>query len=226
MNTNIRKPTKTGFFQKFKDFGFILPEEREENERDYFVSDKNMGTTPNHARVEFLPLPATTGKKQEARIIRILPEIKKESPKKYVQWIFSYGKDGLYGFIDVEGMKKWLFVYGKNTLNACDGDLVKAEVKTFQKKTEAVVVEILTNEDEIVQGIYTDHKTFGFVTVQNGDSKEDIFIPWLRKNGAQTGDKVEVNILKRSGKNPEGAIRYVIEEDDEDDFEITYDDKF
>jgi hypothetical protein len=42
------------------------------------------------------------------------------------------------------------------------------------------------------------------------DNSGDIFIAGSRKNGAEDGDEVEVKIIKRNGKNPEGVIERIL----------------
>jgi hypothetical protein len=46
--------------------------------------------------------------------------------------------------------------------------------------------------------------------VQPDDKSGDIFIAGSRKGYAVNGDKVEVKIIKRGGKNPEGLILQVL----------------
>jgi exoribonuclease R len=46
--------------------------------------------------------------------------------------------------------------------------------------------------------------------VKPDDKSGDIFIAGSRKGYAQDGDRVEVQIIKRGGKNPEGKITQVL----------------
>jgi len=85
---------------------------------------------------------------------------------------------------------------------------VRAEVYEFKGKDEAIVIEVLWNDMELLEGTYSDNERFGFV--KPSDNSGDIFIAGSRKWYAQDGDKVEVQIIKRGGKNPEGKITRVL----------------
>lgn len=224
-----------GFLKKNKDFWFILPEKRQKDQRDFFVSPKNLNGAPDNAKVEAMILPTSTGKRPEAKVIRVIEEKKKVPEKVFIEGIYFNGT-GKYGFIDVEWVEKGFFVFWKNKNKALDWDRVRAEVKNYNGKKEAIVLEILKEKLEIAVGKFEDNGKFGFVLIKTNGVKEDVFIPGSRKNWALTWDLVEVSILKRGGKNPEWAIRKIIEEwddEDEDDedynldeIEISNDEKF
>lgn len=224
-----------GFLKKNKDFWFIIPQNREKDQRDFFVSAKNMGNAWDNAKVEALILSDKTGKRPEAKIIRVLEERKKIPVKEYVEGIF-FNTNEKFGFIDVEWQKKWFFVYGKNKNKAQDGDRVRAELKNYNGNKEGIIIEILQDKNEIAVGKYQDNGNFWFVLIKTNGVKEDVFIPGSRKNWAINGDIVEINILKRWGKNPEWAVKKIIEEwdddeDEDDDYNldeivISNDDKF
>ena len=113
-----------------------------------------------------------------------------------------------FWFIDIEGQQKWYFVYWNKKAWAIDWDTVKAEIIMFKDKEEAIVIEILSKEDEIKQWVFRDNEKFWFVL--SNDDSWDIFIAGSRKWNAQNWDKVEVKIIKRWGKNPEGIIIKVL----------------
>jgi len=126
---------------------------------------------------------------------------------KIVEGIYS-GWDGNFWFIDVEGQTQGYFVYGKKKNWAQDWDKVQAEVVEFKGKDEAIVIKILWQEEELLEWVFKDNDRFGFVLPD--DRSSDIFIAGSRKWEAQDRDRVEVKIIKRGGKNPEGIITKVL----------------
>jgi exoribonuclease R len=199
-----------GKFQKNAHFGFVIPEDRDDQGGDFFVHADNMKGAEDGDKVECRPLKNYKGKKPEAKIINVLngkAAQRAASVKKIVEGIYS-GGDGNFGFIDVEGQDKWFFVYGNKRNGAKDGDNVKAEIIEFKWKDEAIVIEVVSSSQEMLVGEYRDNGKFGFVLPD--DNSGDIFIAGGRKNWAEDGDEVEVKIIKRGGKNPEGVIERVL----------------
>ena len=86
---------------------------------------------------------------------------------------------------------------------------MRAEIKKYNGKDEAVVVEVLeaVNLGEVT-GVYSDMEGFGFVKAD--DKTDDIFIAGSRKAEAKTGDKVEVRIMKIGGRRREGVIEKIL----------------
>ncbi|MDP2090671.1 MAG: hypothetical protein Q8K30_03655 [Candidatus Gracilibacteria bacterium] len=218
-----------GKFQGGENFGFFIPTDRDYYGGDFYVRKENFGLAQDGDKVEARELVVSKGKKPEAKIIKAFGREPQKKPK-FVEGIYS-GGEGNFGFIDVEGNEKGFFVYGKKKNGAKDGDKVKAEIVDFNGKKEAIVVKIFKTEEEVVIGRYNDKESFGFVIpekvppltppYQGGEQapkqKEekkwttgDIFIAGSRKNGANTGDRVEVKIIKKGGKNPEGIILKII----------------
>jgi exoribonuclease R len=85
---------------------------------------------------------------------------------------------------------------------------VRAEIKRYNGKDEAIVVEILWETWEVLEGVYSDNDKFGFVKVEG--SKDDIFIPWSKKMQAVTWERVKVRILKQWGRRREGIIEEIL----------------
>ena len=205
-----------GKFQKNAHFGFVIPDDREDHGGDYFIHADNMKDAEDGNIVECRPLKNFKGKKPEAKIINVITgrsaqkaasAQQNSAVKKIVEGIYS-GGDGNFGFIDIEGQEKGFFVYGNKRNGARDGDSVKAEIIEFKGKDEAIVIEVTGWSEEILIGEYRDNVKFGFVLPN--DNSGDIFIAGSRKNGAIDGDEVEVKIIKRNGKNPEGVIERIL----------------
>lgn len=127
-----------------------------------------------------------------------------------IVWKYAKAKNYDFGFIDVEWLEKWYFVYPKNTLNALDWDEVEAYVKDFKGRKEAVVTKVVSRADRIFVGKISLNKSFWFVTLDTNLVKNDVYI-WERnlekyKKIIKNWDKVAVKISKWSEKNPEGRI--------------------
>jgi len=205
-------------FQWWENFGFFIPSDREYYGGDFYVRKENFWLAQDWDKVEAKEIPVTKWKKPEAIITKAYWREIAKKPE-FVEWIYS-GWEGNFWFIDVEWNNKWLFVYWKKKNWAVDWDRVKAEVVDYNWKKEAIVVKIFETAEEVVIWKYIDKEKFWFVIPENGeiaDEKQakkwttgDIFIAWSRKNWAQDWDKVEVKIIKKWGKNPEGVIKKII----------------
>ncbi len=197
-----------GKFQEHAHYGFVIPDDREEFWGDFFVNKDNMKDAKTWDRVEARPMKYAKWKKPEAKILRVLTNLQPKVAKtEIVEWVYSWG-DGNFWFIDIEWGEKWYFVYWKKKNWARDGDRVKAELVDFKWKKEAIVVEILESDEELLVWKYKDNDQFGFVLPD--DKSGDIFIAGSRKWWASTWDRVEVQIIKRWGKNPEGVVRRIM----------------
>ena len=191
-------------------FGFVIPDDRGFRWWDFFVDEKNFNKAEDWDKVESILLEKSKWKKPEVKILKVLIWKNKTvlNPViKIIEGIYT-GWKWSYWFIDIEGQKKWYFVYGKKKKWAQDGDKVKAEIIKFKWREEAIVLEILKQEEELLEWIYKDNDKFWFVISDN--KSWDIFIAWSRKVDAKNGDRVEVKIIKRVWKNPEGLIKKVL----------------
>lgn len=194
-------------------FGFVIPDDRDYWGWDFFVNKKDFNWAKDWDKVEAQILEKAKWKKPEAKITMILWWEKKEKKSdkaevlKTVEWIYSSWEWNFW-FVDVEWQEKWFFVYWKKKYYAKDWDKVRAEVVEFNWKEEAIVVEVLEQEEEVLEWTYRDNERFWFVIPD--DSEWDIFIAWSRKNWAREWDKVIVKIIKRRGKNPEGVIKEIL----------------
>jgi len=192
------------------DFGFVIPENRSEWGGDFFVHQKNFSGARDNDRVKAEVLDRVSGKKPEAKIIEVIwkkPESKVRETLEVVEWVFSSGSWDFW-FVDVPGREEGYFCYGLKKNGAQDGDTVKAEIKKYNGKKEAIVVEILWKSWEVLEGIFSDNTSFWFVKV--GWWKPDIFVPWWKTLEAKTGDKVSVRVIKTSGRRPEWVIEEIL----------------
>ena len=214
-------------FEKHTDCGFVVPEKRAANERDYFVSKKNAMWYKDWQRVKAKLLETNTWKRKEVKILELVRDEKafKEEAwgKETIQWIFS-GWNGKFWFIDVPWVEKWYFVHAKKKKDAQDGDLVIAKLQSYNWKTEAIILEVLEKPQNFVVWKFTDHETFWFVVAEIEWIRKDIFIPWNNMWEAENGDVVKVLIVKETGKNPQWVIVEVLEENEDLDDETAGDD--
>lgn len=196
---------------KTGNFGFVIPDDRADWGGDFFVHSKNFAGAEDGQRVAAEILERDSGKKPEAKIVEVFnwaeKNVKKYDPLEQIEGIYSSGR-GDFGFIDVPGREEGYFVYGLKKNGAQDGDRVRADVKMYNGKKEAIVTDILGNDNEVVTGKYTDNGTFWFVKVPG--RKDDIFIAGGRKSDAQDGDTVEVEIIKTGGRRAEGKITKIL----------------
>jgi exoribonuclease R len=225
------KDLMIGKFQWGDNFGFFIPTDRDYYGGDFYVAKENFWYAQDWDKVEAREIVNPKWKKPEAKIIKAYGREPVKLPV-FIEWIYS-GGDGNFGFIDVEWNDKWIFVYGNKKNGARDWDKVKAEVVDFNGRKEAVVVKIFKAVEELIIWKYRDKDSFGFVIPDKASQTMavnvdiiwedwkilpeknkwtvwDIFIAWSRKNWAKDWDKVEVQIIKRWGKNPEGLVKRII----------------
>jgi len=125
-----------------------------------------------------------------------------------VQWKFYQAVNGVYGFLEVDGLEENIFVFWDNKNGALDQDIVEAKIKKFKWKFEAVITKIIKRADRILIWEFEKAKkwNYGFVKVFNQAIKNDIFIPEKDLNNAKNKQIVAVRILRWEGKNPEWKI--------------------
>lgn len=200
-----------GKFQcKKGNFGFVIPENRADWGGDFFVHQNNFAGAVDGNIVRAELLDRVSGKKPEVKILEVLTGKNQKTERKVekiVEGIFS-GGSGDFGFVDVPGEEDGYFCYGLKKNGAKDGDRVRAEIKMYNGKQEAIVIEILSSSQQEFEGVYSDNKTFGFVKVPG--QKDDIFIPWGKSLEAKTWAKVKVKIIKTWGRRPEGMVTEVL----------------
>ena len=131
--------------------------------------------------------------------------------KETIIWTYSQGKWD-FGFVDVEWIEKWYFVFWRNNNNALDWDTVEASLKEFKGKKEATIEKVIERKQDLIVWEYRASKDnrYGFVLAKNPFIKNDIFVPGKKSKNANTWDIVWVQVTKWSWKNPEGSIREII----------------
>ena len=131
--------------------------------------------------------------------------------KETIVWTYSQWKWD-FGFVDVEWIEKWYFVFWRNKNSALDGDTVEASLKVFKWKKEATVEKVLERKQDLIVWKYQEWKDnrFWFVLADNPFIKNDIFVPWKKSLEAKNWDIVWVQVTKWSWKNPEWTIREII----------------
>ena len=159
----------------------------------------------------------------ETEAVIVIDENKKcfrASDKGYVKGIYE-ARSKKFGF--VTSMAGDEFYIPEGHINgAMDKDTVLIRAISGQKKTskrvEADIVKVLKRANRKVIGKYIKNSNFGFVEPLDGKT-EDIFIPKKFMGGYNTGDIVEVQLLKYALKdaNPEGKIISLIGKKDEED---------
>ncbi len=201
----MKKTLVQGRFQQYPTYAFLIPHDRDAYGWDFFVPKKLYGGARDGDEVVGEVLEKTTGKKPEVKIVEVIK--KPERKEEIIEWTYS-GWDGNFGFIDIEGREKWIFVYGRKKWEAQEWDKVRARVQMYNWKEEAIVIEVLGSSQEVFAGYYSDNGKFGFVEPDEWDM--DIFIAGSRKGGAEAGDYVEGVIIKSDGRRPEGIIKKIL----------------
>ena len=131
--------TVTGVFTAHpRGFGFVEVEGREE---DVFIAEENVGGALHQDTVQVLLLPASTGKRQEGRILRILEHGIHEV-------IGTYQKSRTYGFVlpDNPRITTDVFVPQEHSMGAVQGHKVLVELTSYgdeKHKPEGRVKEII-----------------------------------------------------------------------------------
>ena len=204
--------TLLGKFQcKGWDFGFVIPDDRADWGGDFFVHKNNFAWATDNQRVRAEVMDRVSGKKPEAKIIEVFSgkTQKVEKPTlKAIEGIFS-GGNGDFWFIDVPGQEDGYFCYGLKKNGAKDGDRVRADIKKYNGKDEAIVTEILeADTQEAIEWVYSDNIKFGFV--KPDDKSQDVFIAGSRKQDAKTWDRVSCRIVKQWGRRREGIIEKIL----------------
>lgn len=121
-----------------------------------------------------------------------------------------------FGFLipEEEGMQD-VFIPSSKMNGAMHKDRVVCKITRQEKtgkKCEGEIIRILDRGHEEVIGVYEDSKNFGFIIPEDARISKDIFIPKNKRNGANTGDVVVVQITSwpDSRRNPEGKVISVL----------------
>jgi ribonuclease R len=117
-----------------------------------------------------------------------------------------------YGFVipDLQGEED-LYIPAENMNGAMNNDRVIARITKLGvpgKRTEGEIIRILKRANTRVVGTFEKSDNFGFVVPDDKRIYQDIFIPKADINGAKTGHKVVVEVVKwpEKRRSPEGRI--------------------
>lgn len=214
-------------YQAGKNFGFLVPDDREEYGWDFFCATRNSRWAKSGDKVTWHVLINTKWKKPEVKIVSIKWVDDIPTWPKFVTWVYAE-HGGNFWFVDIEWREKWYFVFKKDNWNAKDWDKVQARIKTYKWKKEAVITKILENVDPLILWKFKDQWNFWFVRPLKKIDWEDIFVAWAKKLNANDWDTVSVQIIKQWWRRREWVVKEItyknpnvkkkVIEDDEDDF--------
>ena len=117
-----------------------------------------------------------------------------------------------FGFVELEEEDaEDIFISEDNTGDALHKDKVQILLKNTVeegKRREGKVVKVLERGMKEVVGTYEKNDNFGFLVPDNKKFSKDVFIPMERSKGAESGDKVIVEIRNYGSRNrnPEGKV--------------------
>lgn len=120
-----------------------------------------------------------------------------------------------FGFVKLENSEEEIYISGKNTGNALNGDIVVVEIideSSREGHKEGKVVDVIERDKNAIVGVFEKSKSFGFVIPDDKKFGSDIFISKKKFLGAKNKDKVVVKITKypENGKKAEGEIIEVL----------------
>ncbi len=133
----------------------------------------------------------------------------KEKKSKQYEGTFISNPRG-FGFVEVEGLEEDFFVPEEFVGNAFHQDVVRIQtIKGREgKRTEAMVMEILSHQITTVVGTYQKSGNFGFIIPDDKKITKDIFIPQGKDLHALHNQKVVCYLTGYGDKRhkPEGVI--------------------
>ncbi|MBQ1548658.1 MAG: RNB domain-containing ribonuclease, partial [Lachnospiraceae bacterium] len=156
---------------------------------------------------------------EEGKIIRTESErYMKTDSSKIFEGVFSASKSGS-GFVSVPGVEEDYIIKEKNSLTALNGDKVKIlELPPKAgKRKQARIIEIVERGRTSAVGTFFKEGNAAFVTCDDRRFRYDILIKKSGYKGAETGQKVLVDIISYGNyyEYPEGKIVKVIGDKDE-----------
>lgn len=221
---NISEKTFVWKFYSKWNFAFITSEDIF-FDTDIFVNKDNFWTAQTWDEVNFsITRPKTSKSKPEWRVISVVKkEIKIPSSSKIIEWEFTMTSTW-FSFVDLpktaqsEG-KKWYFVHEKNRLNSIAWDRVKAYIREFNWREEAIIFEIIERSQKVFIGQFfpANNQKFWFVKLSDSSIWKDIFILKSASLWAEFWDKVWVKIssFEKNDKNPTWKIVKILGKEDD-----------
>ena len=125
-----------------------------------------------------------------------------------------------FGFVEIEGESKDIFISPDMTNGSMTGDIVMVKIINEEKngyRAEGKVIEIIKRKTVNVIGTFQRSRNYGFVIPDDKNLGTDIFVPKSSRKKAKNGDKVVVKILKypEDNKNAEGQIIEILGKSDD-----------
>jgi len=126
------------------------------------------------------------------------------------------GSDRGFGFVIPDDEEAGdVFISGDSLNGAMHNDRVIARINksnTGGKRAEGEVIKILKRANTFIVGTFESSRYFGFVVPDDKRIASDIFIPKDEINGAKSGEKVVVELIKwpEQRRNAEGRITEII----------------
>lgn len=126
------------------------------------------------------------------------------------------GNEKGFGFlIPDDKTREDIFIPAEEMNGGLHGDRVIVRIISrgeIGKKEEGEVIRILERANETIVGTYESSKNFGFVIPDDPRIAYDIFIPKAHVNGAETNQKVlvEITTWPEKRRNPEGKITEIL----------------
>ena len=103
-----------------------------------------------------------------------------------------------------------IFVAERNSMHALNGDRVRVDIAACRKgqEAEAQVIEIIEKKEQTFIGTLQVDSNLAFLKTDSKFLACDIFIPYNKLQGGETGDKAIVRITSwpDDAKNPRGEV--------------------
>ena len=150
-------------FEKHSGWWFVVPTTKKPWEKDIYIQKRNSKNAFDKDKVEIKIIKQEPWKNPEWVVLRILKDLeKKTNSKEVISWVYS-SWNWNFGFVDVPWIEKWYFVHKHKSFKAQDWDLVKAYVQNYNWKKEAIIFEILENEELFAIWKFQDFESYWFV---------------------------------------------------------------
>ena len=132
----------------------------------------------------------------------------------------SNGKNSVITDDDSEA----IFVAERNSMHALNGDRVRVDIAACRKgqEAEAQVIEIIEKKEQTFIGTLQVDSNLAFLKTDSKFLACDIFIPYNKLQGGETGDKAIVRITSwpDDAKNPRGEVVDILGKTGENNAEI------
>lgn len=130
-----------------------------------------------------------------------------------------------FGFIELEGDEKDIFIPAEYVKSAMNGDTVSVRLIKYEengRRAEGKIVDILKRNVKMIVGTYKKSKNFGFVMPDDRKFLEDVYIPKNLRNKAKSNDRVVVQLTKYPDgkKKAEGRVIEILGKTDDTNVDL------